>query len=215
MIIHTIRYGNPPWMEPCVLSLEAWCERHGYEVFEWRPTACIDPYPCPKYLELEAIYMMALGCEEKMLFIDADVYVHPDAPEFPEHLEGMLMATDTHHERHAPYWREFCQQHRGEAATEGHPYCNAGVFYFGDNDSMMAFIKHAKPPYHADRGFMDQHDMNHWAWRAKEDGMKFDLLPSEWNRWGRDRQEEPTWFWHMWGDDKMGDLEKLRREQLV
>lgn len=200
--IHTIRYGNPDWMAPCVESLENWVERHGYDLVVWDDPEVWAAYPDPKYTEIDAIRHFLKGDADAMAYFDADVWLHPEAPEIPV-AEGLALHSCRLHRLHGPHWREWC----GKPMPDWN-YANAGVWTL-DREAAKMLLAEALPPYRCLEGFLDQHDFNMWAASAMSKGMKVSELPPQWNTWGR--EFEPAWAYHLWGTEKLRDLDDLRR----
>ncbi len=200
--VHTLRWGAADWLDACVPTLEAWCKRHGYPITVWDDTD--RGYPCPKFCEKDMLEAFLAGDSTHLLYVDADVHIHPEAP-VPPLLSGLSMATDCLHAEHQKHWTEWCKEHKGFTPDDMVPYSNAGVWVC-DRSAAKSLLKHFKPPF--TEFFQDQHEFMAAVYRASKDGMPFNRLPSEWNRYGRDL--EPSWFFHLWGSTKMEDLTALR-----
>lgn len=200
--IHTLRFGAAPWMPRCVQSLENWCERHNYPLTVWGDPKVWEKYPSPKFCEIDMLKAFLAGESDRMIYVDADVLTHTEAPEFPV-LAGMAMSTDHPHREHNEHWINWCEENFG-VTPEGWDYSNAGVWSI-DRAAAKKLLTVMKPPFIEE--FQEQHAINAWAYQAHKKGMKFSRLPSEWNRYGRDFQ--PSWFWHLWGTEKEVDLAAL------
>lgn len=205
--VHTLRFGNPTYLKSCVPTLERWCRTHGHELVV-HGLEDPDKYPSPKFMEIDAIREFLDSDADTFAWIDADVFIHAQAPRGPS-FTGIAMATCQRHAEHQNHWEGWCEEHF-KVRPSGHPYSNAGV-YFLDRDGAAAILKHAKPPFI--ETFQEQHQFNLWVWLARQDGVPFTTLPDKWNRYGRDM--EPSWFFHLWGETKDEDLESLRRAKLL
>jgi hypothetical protein len=206
-LVHTLRYGNEPWLAECAATLEAWCDRHDYELVIWSNNR---GYSVPKLVEFDAMNLTLMPTMfKRMIYIDADVWIHPEAPAFPE-LTGLAMATDHEHQLHHPHFHQWCEDHYGESFPEW-IYSNAGVWSM--DSSVMANFVNLDYTTDFHEFFQEQHYFNYLAAllcdHSNPSRCQFSRLPSEWNRWGRDHQ--PAWFWHLWGDQKMADLATVKR----
>jgi hypothetical protein len=131
-----------------------------------------------------------------MIYMDADVWIHPEAPDFPI-LPGIAVATDDHHRSHNMHFAGWCAAAYGREFPLWE-YSNAGVWSV-DREAAEKILKVWLPPYL--EFFQEQHFFNAALCRAKDDeGLEVSRLPSLWNRWSGDR--EPAWFQHCWGDEE-------------
>lgn len=203
--VHTLRFGNPDWMQMCVPTLEAWCERHGHDLRVHGDPG--DAYPTPKLVEIDAIGEFLKSDADCFAWIDADVYVHPEAPAAPT-FEGIAMATDCYHGEHQAHWGNWCDEHFKERPD--FQYSNAGV-YFLDRKAAAILHKQMVPPFIVE--FQEQHQMCWWVTRAIKAGAKFTRLLIEWNRFAADY--EPAWMRHAWGPNKVRDLEEMRESGML
>jgi hypothetical protein len=139
------------------------------------------------------------------LFIDADVYIHPDAPLPDFSAPGVHVHTDQWHAEHTLHWSAWCKDLLNLDIAPGAAYYNAGIWGC-DRDAAERILEFAVPPHH--EFFQDQHAFNAWVEKARQKGLAVNQLPVEWNRWGRD--PGPAWFYHLWGNDKLEDLKRLK-----
>jgi len=200
--VHTLRYGNPDWMQKCAPTLEAWCHRHGYPLRVWGDE--FPQYPCPKFGEIEMLREFLQGDADMCFYIDADVIVHKDAP-LPDFPAGMSMSTDSLHRVHDEQWRTWCEDNFGVRPDDTYDYSNAGVWLI-DRPAAEAMLEHFKPPFV--EYFQDQHQWNLAAYLAMKAGMPFNRLPQEWNHSNR-LGRFPAWFTHIWGDNKEEEIAAL------
>lgn len=207
--VHTLRFGNPTWLSKCAPSLENWCSRHGHKLVIWDEPAMWANYPSPKFVELDAVKAFLKGKATHFAWVDADVLVNPQAPAAPV-FEGIAMATDDPHAEHQEHWETWCLDTYGERPA-GFTYSNAGV-YFMDRDAAVKWVRVAAAVKMVE-AFQEQHWMNFTVHLARKAGVPFTRLPSEWNRYGRDF--EPSWFHHVWGEQKDEDIEVLERMKLL
>jgi hypothetical protein len=200
--VHTLRFGNHAWLRACAPTLDRWCERHGHELVVWDDTP--RGYPCVKFCELEMMQHFLASDSDRMLYVDSDVWVHPEAPDFPV-LPGIALATDDHHRAHNMHFAGWC----AGAYEREFPlweYSNAGVWSI-DRNAVGKLLTVWTPPYR--KFFQEQHYFNAAVCRAQADhGMVVSRLPIEWNRWSEDKQ--PAWFQHFWGEiDKNPNSDEL------
>lgn len=203
--VATLRYGTAPWFAECVPTLENWCERHGYELQVWDDPKVWKNYPCPKFCEGDMLRRFLKSDADRLIYVDADVRIHPKAPAFPE-LKGLCMATDIEHSRHTYHWADWCEEHYG-VLPDWWNYSNAGVWAI-DRAAAKKFLAVWDASEKVEF-FQEQDFVNYIAYTAKAGGMQFSLLPSEWNRYGR--AFHPAWFWHLWGETKTEDLAFLEQ----
>jgi hypothetical protein len=207
---HTLRYGHADWMDACVPTLEAWCQRNGYELTVWDDSIGKEKgYPNAKFVEKDVLEAFITSDATHCLWVDADIYITDHAPDFPE-FEGMMMATDEPHSMHQQDWEKWCQETFGET-PEGFAYCNAGCWAI-DRKAAKVMLK-AVSRLKMVEACMDQYWWDLCAYVATTEGMKFSRMDSAWNRWGRDF--EPSHAFHLWGSDKLRDLEALRHLGLL
>lgn len=199
--IATIRFGQADWMGLCQPTLETWCRRHGYELKVYGND--YPDYPTVKFCTIDMLKDFLASKADRLIYVDADVYVNAMAPGFPE-IEGLAMATDSMHAEHREHWANWHEEHYGEQPGD-HAYHNAGIWSV-DRKAAKQWLAEWEPPFIAE--FQEQHFANSAAYRAKKAGMKFSRLDSIWNTWPRDL--EPAWMYHAWGDEKVRDIEVLR-----
>lgn len=200
--VHTLRFGGVPWLRACAPTLDRWCERHGHELVVWSDPAVWARYPTPKFCERDMLLTFLLSNFDRMIYVDADVWVHPEAPDFPV-LPGIALATDDHHRAHNMHFAGWCMG-AYEREFPLWEYSNAGVWSI-DREAASHLYGVWEPPYR--KYFQEQHFWNAAVCRAQEDhGMVVSRLPIEWNRWSGD--QKPAWLQHAWGNiDKMPNEE--------
>ena len=203
--VHTLRFGNPLWLGRCAATLEAWCERHKLDLFVWNEdTATLRGYPNVKFCEIDMLESFLRSGADRFLYVDADVIVNPNAPilDFPE--TGFHAATDEWHMTHDAPWRDWCHENFGVRPEGDYVYRNAGVWSC-DRAAAEKFLAEAKPPF-IER-LMEEFQWNWWLYNAVRNGMEFRVLPDAWNHSNRiTERPDPTWFLHVWGDNKEEEL---------
>lgn len=205
--IHTLRWGNPDWLQLCAPTLDAWCERHNLPLTIWDDTD--RGYPSIKFVEKDMLEAFLASDATHFLYIDSDVYVHPQAPA-PDFKDGFHATTDDPHIQWIPRWREWCRQTFDEIPNVKFLYRNAGVWVC-DRKSAEIFLKHFQPPFHAK--VQEQHHFNYALSKAVDDGMVLNDLDGKWNRHAGDLQ--PAWFFHLFGTKKMEAYARFEKALLV
>lgn len=202
--VHTLRYGNPDWIELFAPAQEEWCLKHGLQLRVWGDE--FPQYPCPKFAEIEMLKAFLAGKSTHFLYIDADVFIRDGAP-VPELGSGFHAATDHLHAVHTQTWLEWCRTIGGTDLPESTVYHNAGV-WLCDRDSARMILDRAHPPYI--EALMEEYQWNLWLQCAIRDGMEFHRLDDKWNHSLRNRViSDTSWFVHVWGDDKLNDFNEI------
>lgn len=202
--VHTLRFGDAPWMGECVGSLDHWCGRHSLPLTVWTDeTGKEQGYPSPKFCEIDMLRKFLSGKAEWFIYVDADVFVHSQAP-LPEFLvEGIWMFTDMWHRGHQKHWENWCLRNFGQTPVT--PYCNAGI-WMCDRKSARVLLDQMTPPFI--EMFQEQHQFNWWVSQAVSNGVTLHQLPEVWNSFGR--YGSPAWFHHFWGNSKDEEIQTLR-----
>lgn len=202
-LVNTLRYGDCEWFPKFVPTLEDWCQRHGHTLVPWTGAHHWEGLPCPKFCEGNMVKAFLGSSFDRMIYVDADVWVHPEAPDLPK-LPGIAVSTDEHHLTHNLHFAGWCAAlyDREFPLWE---YSNAGVWSI-DRDAAERLMRVWTPPFK--KYFMEQHYFNAALCRAQADlGMKVSRLPITWNRWVGDG--EPGWFQHAWAMEKDFDEKEL------
>ena len=197
--IHTLRYGNADYFDLCVPTLEKWCKTHGYGLTVWDDS---HGYSVPKFVEHDMIRGFLQGENKRMVYIDADVFIHPRTPKFPA-FKGMALATDQWHAIHNDHFKQWAEEHYMgfKGAVKDWEYSNAGIWSLDrEAATVLLEVMDATPKTEF---FQEQHWFNLCAAKAVHKGATMTRMPNNWNRFGRDL--EPSWFWHLWGNKKLED----------
>jgi len=199
--VHTLRFGDAPWLTECAETLTRWCNTHGYELIVWGN----DPkLKTPKLIQKKMLDFFVKGDSAHMLYVDADVFVHPDAPAFPAP-DGFTFATDRWHQRHNDEFREWATKNYGENPKYAEwDYSNAGV-WATYKESARVFLNTMRRTRFIEH-FQEQHWFNVCV---IESGIAVTPLHSAWNRYYREL--EPSYFLHLWGEEKMDALALCKR----
>ncbi|MCW1886206.1 sulfotransferase [Luteolibacter flavescens] len=203
--IHTLRHGEPDWLAECAASLDEWCWRQGYPLH----VSGLNPdYPEAKFCEVDMLRQFLAGDADFMLYVDADVMVHPSAPA-PAFLRsgGFHVMPDKPYKKVSGVWPEWMAEHFPELDPFAWTYRNAGVWGC-DRAAAEAMLAVIREPYIS--GHQEQHQFNAWLAEAAVKGMEVHELSPEWNRFP-DKQTGPAWFHHLAGGSKIRKLKRLRR----
>lgn len=203
--VHTIRFGAADWLETCAPTLDEWCARHGLQLHVWGNTS---RYPTAKFQEIDMLREFLQRDAEWMIYIDADVYVHPAAPVPHFDQPGFWIMADRPCKQNQR-WAEWCQERFSERPKRW-IYRNAGVWAC-DRAAAAAMLEVIAPPYRV--GMQEQNHWNWWLRAAAAKGMPLVDLPDEWNRFPR--RGGPAWFFHLAGRWKMEKLAELREKRLL
>ena len=162
-LVTTIRFGNPPWLQRCAPTLNAWCKRHDLELSIWTDeTAKLKGYPDVKFCEVDMLEEFVKSDYDRLIYVDADIYVHPDSPA-PDFGPGMHIRP--HGRRvNKPFWLPWCQEHFQRDPIDGGCYRNAGVWVI-DKPSAKKLLSVIEEPYIA--GIMEQNHFNWWLMLAE------------------------------------------------
>lgn len=204
-LVTTLRFGDCEWFGKFVPNLESWCRRHGYELRVWDNPFTWSHYPCPKFCERDMLEEFLASEADRMIYLDADVWIHPEAPGFPAK-HGICLTTDAHHLVHNAHFNGWCAALYGREFPLWE-YVNAGVWAV-TRDAAAKMLRSWEPPYV--EYFQEQHFFNAVVCRAKEDrGLITARLHSRWNMWAGDKR--PAWFQHFWAMEKdFNEAELLR-----
>ena len=205
----TIRYGDAEWLRVCSETLDDWCERHGMPLTVLGKGP--ENLPCPKFQIVEVLKRFVEESPHTHLaYVDADVFVHPEAPEPPVG-DGLSAMNDRSHDGWDRDWRGWCREIFGHDPRSDSKYYNAGLWFIS-KEAAKVLVRHMKEPF-VER-VQEQHAFNYWIDRAKSEGMRIDLLHPTWNR-------DPgvlrnSWMFHLWGSGcKMAKLDRIRRAGLL
>jgi len=175
--VHTLRYGSSWWIQACAPTLDKWVKKHNHKFRVWTDHDSKPEYPCPKFVEIDMLREFLAGKSEWLLYVDADVWVDPDAAAHPELKPGFHIMTDPP-SKFARGWKKWATRNFGSQDLSGWTYKNAGV-WMCDRDSAQRMLDVIKPPYVA--CMMDQNQWNLWICQAWKKGMTVHELPMGWN----------------------------------
>jgi hypothetical protein len=209
-VVFTMRWGSEWWLDECAPTLDAWCERHSLDlrvVGEWDAA-----YPSPKFAFVDMLREFIASGEEWMMYVDADVVVHPLAPLPPDLGVGLHACTDKLQRRKGRgLWAEWCQERFGEAPGDEYSYRNAGI-WLCHRDAAAAFLGIIREPYH--EGIMEQHHWNWWLSQAQAGGVfHVGEMPVEWNR--VPDAVGPGWMVHIYGKNKERAITRFRERGYI
>ena len=210
-MVATLRYGEAWWVGLCGGTLDAWCLQHGHSLRVWTEAEIPRNYPHPKFVQVDMLREFLQSDHAWLLYVDADVYVSPDAASAPpvDPGAGFYIKPD----RPCGVSRSFgrwCSEKFGADArkiTPGWNYRNAGVWCC-DRESARRMLEVITEPYH--QKIMEQHHWNWWICAAHAKGMPVWDLPQGWNVWPSEPGQGS--FYHIVGKRKAGKLHALRED---
>lgn len=160
MEVHTLRWGAAEWLAECAPSLASWCARHGHDLNVWGREDVPAGYPNEKFILIDLLRaFVAQEKNERFLWIDADVWCHPLAPEFPCHAPGIHVMPDQPSGA-IKTWPEWMQTHYGRQPRQDFRYRNAGIWAC-DRESATALLVQIAS-HSLTEGWMEQHQFNVW-----------------------------------------------------
>lgn len=202
--VHTLRWGDMPWMGPCSAAMEAWCRRHGYPLKVHAP----DPAePVGKFSTLAILREFLAGGAQSMIFLDADVMIHAAAPAWSEGA-GFRARPDVPGKA-VEDWMQWQAEHCPDKAGVPWTYCNSGVWSC-DRAAAERFLQVAAAGSKRE-GYQEQHQFNFWWREAVGKGMEFGHLPNVWNVIASLEPRTAGYFIHFAGRKKEGMLRRFRR----
>ena len=208
--IHTLRYGDADWIHECAPTLDAWCAHHS---LPYHITSTWDPsYPNSKFCVVDMLREFLAGASDWMMYIDADVVVHPQAP-IPYFKEpGFYAKADGFNLVPAQLedWFQWCTEKFGRRPQQGWIYRNTGIWVV-DRASAATLLAVIEEPYHD--GVIEQHHLNWWLHEASAAGLNVPFLPAEWNRFPSEL--EPSWMFHIYAKMKLEHLRRFRKAGLL
>lgn len=209
MEVHTLRYGNQEWMAECVPTLESWCSRHGHPLTVWQREQIPASYPNEKFICLDILREFLASENDWCCWIDADVYCHPLAPEFPVTKPGFHVMIDQPSGA-TINWPEWVLKNYGRDHDGEWKYRNAGVWACDKASAMMILCEAESAPLAA--GWMEQHQFNVWLSEARAKGLPIHDLTHEWNSFPGNGA---AWFHHFAGKKKEKKLYEARAKGLL
>lgn len=163
-------------MQRCLPTLERYAQRHACKLTLWGGEETVG-YPSPKFVIERILSEFLAGHNEWCVWIDADVWIHEDAPLLTEELaSGFHMAADPSEERQRMRWHEWCRQNGWR--TGRWIYRNAGVWCC-DRTAATQILLLMTPPYRV--GLQEQHHLNWWLYQLQKQGGAVPLLDRVWN----------------------------------
>lgn len=206
--VHTLRYGGAWWIRNCAPTLDSWAAKHGHKLRVWTDAEAPPEYPDPKFLEIDMLREFLAGSSDWILYVDADVWVDPDANAHPDLKPGFHIMPDPP-SKHSRGWSSWARRNFQES-LETHVYRNAGV-WLCDRKAARMILDVVAPPFI--KSFGDQDQWNLWAALANRNGMPLHDLPPDWNSFsGRMTKAH---FQHIAGKDKAGKWNRLKEAGLV
>jgi len=210
--IHTLRYGSPRWLVECAATLDAWTGRHGYPLRIWTEKDDKPGYPCLKFCMTEMWKTFAEGDSDWMVYIDGDIYVHPDAPKMEflgDETKVLMPKSPKKSSKGFRFWYYSAYRNRRVAIPRSWWMRNAGWMAI-NRASVEKLLEMVRKPYHS--GTQDEWQVNSWLMEAHvKRGLQVKSPPKIWHRfyW----LSAPGWMWHLARmADKNDKLETVKRK---
>lgn len=207
--VHTLRYGDAWWVRNCAPTLDQWAKKHGHVVKVWTDENVNPAYPNPKFQEIDMLQAFLEGDADWLFYVDADVWVHPEAPPYPELVPGMHMMPDPP-SRMSRLWPQWVRRYFGKKDVRGWTYRNAGV-WLCDREAAAAVLAQVAEPYV--NGVMDQNQWNMWVCGAMKKGLQLNDLAADWNSFSG--RMSAAHFQHIAGRRKAEKWERLKAAGLL
>lgn len=207
--VHTLRYGASWWIDACAHTLRSWADKNGYPVKIWTDQNVNPLYPHPKFQEIDMLRDFLKGDAEWIFYIDADVWIDPDAEAHPPLVAGCHAMPDPP-SKISRHWHKWVAKRLGAHDTRGWVYRNAGV-WMCDRESAKRILEETDPPYV--QGMMDQNQWNFWLCKAWKKGMTVHDLSPDWNSFsGRMTKAN---FQHVAGKHKADKWNRLKNAGII
>ena len=204
-------YNNPPWLATMVPSILRWAKRNAIELkIGKRP-------PSTNTLKQSIIAQMLRafleGTTDWMMYVDADVILHPLAPSVLEEgrkpgLWALHSPNQKQIKKEWAKWVKACFQREVNPSFE---HCNDGVWLI-DRMSAANFLRHAES--YMLPGDFDQHYFNLWLHDTIEEGgtvrRQLPFVLKRLHHLTHGVPNSPGWLYHCAGVDKskaLGDLQ--------
>lgn len=205
---YTWHYGNHTWIDAMSPSIESWARRNSIDLNVWRQPPVADP--SEECTLAKMLKHFLTSDQEWMIYMDADVMVHPLAPNplGNLHEKGMWAMEEPGQRRARSAWAAWVKQHFQREVNPDYRYCNDGVWLADRATAEKFLIYLSQPmmpgrnnPYYFNLCLHDAIEAGNFQWRN---------LPSEWNHLPHRSSgvpEAPGWFYHCAGSDKGKALE--------
>jgi len=207
--VYTLRYGNIDWLNICAPTLDAWCDKHGYQLHIYGKSDN-KLYPCDKFQVVDMLRHFVASDATHMMYVDADVYIHPSAPKLPDLKEGLHIRKDVHADKWSDKsWKGWCWKQYKDEVKE-FKYKNAGIWSI-DKQSAKIILTFIRPPYKL--AIQEQHQFNYWIHLASKKGLTIHELDSNWNHYWN--EYKAAYFYHFVEVDKMPRILEYIKRKLI
>ncbi len=213
LVCYTWHHGNQPWIAALYPNMDSWARRNSIELKIRRQPPVV--YPVKVYAQAGMLKSFLESDGEWMIYLDADVMVHPLAPHplIDLRQEGLWVMAEPRQKAAAAAWAAWVRQYFQREVNPDYQFCNDGV-WLADRTTAERFLEYLSRPMMA--GAADQYCFNLWLHDAIADGkVRRRELPPEWNRLPHRPPEVPNipgWFYHCSGPDKGKALADLQLE---
>ncbi len=200
---YTWHYGGHAWIAGMAPSIAAWAERNLIEMRVWRQPPSGDASTADVLAGMLAEFLASDA--DWMIYLDADVMVHPLAPHPLDDLsEPGLWVMPEPEQLHSSEDRQAgVIKHLQRGTESNHNRCNDGVFLL-DRATAENFLLYLRRPLMSAMTLEDH--FNLCLRDAVSDGkIVWRPLPAVWNRLppaGEPGRKHRAWFYHCSGEDK-------------
>lgn len=203
LIAYTWHFGRHGWIAGIAPAMAAWACRNHIELRIWKQPPSGDPGTFCALAEMLSDFLSSDAAW--MLYLDADVMIHPLAPHPLEGgIEPGLWATpEPGGDPVKMNWVEWVEKHFQGGPGSSHRYCNDGVWLM-DRATAENFLPYLRRPLMPAKNH--PHYFNLCISDAVGEGrIKWHPLPEIWNRLppaGKLGREHRAWFYHCSGENK-------------
>lgn len=175
--LHTLAFGNPGWMNMCLPTLSHYAERNASALKIWGADDCAG-LPAHKFIIAKLLRGFLEGEADWCVWIDADVWIHPEAPLLTEGLgEGFHARFDPGEAFQTGRWIPWCTQNKLPVSPSWR-HRNVGVWAC-DRKTAAGLIGIMRPPFI--QGLQEQFQLNWWLQELERAGFNTPALDRKWN----------------------------------
>jgi hypothetical protein len=203
LVAYTWHYGRPAWIPAMAPAMVNWARRNGVDLRVWRQSPSSDPASGSALAGMLQDFLA--GDAAWMIYLDADVMIHPLAPHplETEFRPGLWVLPQPGASLIGEDWSGWVEKHFERRPSPAHGYCNDGVWLL-DRATAERFLPYLQRPMMPAKNH--PHYFNLCLSDAVGDGsVKSFALPEIWNRLpptGMLGREHRAWFYHCAGPDK-------------
>ena len=203
-------------MQRCLPTLIHYAHRHECPLHVWGKDETFQ-YASPKFVIKRLLGEFLQGPADWCVWIDADVWIHPDAPLLTDDMRpGFHAVVDPSAARQIVRWYNWCRHYGWRPGRW--VYRNVGVWVC-DRDSAKRMLALMQEPFR--EGLQEQHHLNWWLYLMRQQG---GATPELDRRWNAGVPHPPLdswkggWFLHLLSNkeaklreiDRLGGFERFR-----